>query len=98
MKDDEFEWDDNKARANERKHGVSFEVPRRCFNDNNAITRPDDRESYSEDRFAMIAESGKGLLVVVYSRRNGSIRIISSRRAEPHESRRYHSARPPGRR
>ena len=43
MRDDEFEWDDGKAAANWRKHGVSFEMARQSFQDGFAIEWIDDR-------------------------------------------------------
>ena len=41
MRDDEFEWDDRKAKRNERQHGVTFELARLVFDDPNAIDRLD---------------------------------------------------------
>ena len=37
MRNDEFEWDDRKAKRNERQHGVTFELARLIFDDPNAI-------------------------------------------------------------
>jgi len=54
MVDEEFEWDDGKAAANERKHGVTFEEARDVFRDPLAIELLDDREAYGEDRFVLI--------------------------------------------
>jgi uncharacterized DUF497 family protein len=41
MRDDEFELDDRKAKRNERRHGVTFELARLVFDDPNAIDRLD---------------------------------------------------------
>jgi uncharacterized protein len=49
MRDDEFEWDDRKAKRNDREHGVTFEIARLAFDDPNAIDRLDLDES-GEDR------------------------------------------------
>ena len=46
MVDEEPEWDDGKAAANARKHGVTFEEARDIFRDPLAIERRDDREAY----------------------------------------------------
>jgi len=48
----QFEWDDAKAAANVRKHGVSFEEAITVFGDPNAITIFDVEHSETEDRFA----------------------------------------------
>jgi putative transcriptional regulator len=42
MRDDAFEWDDVKAAANERKHGVTFQQAREAFDDPLALEEPDD--------------------------------------------------------
>ena len=39
MHDDAFEWDDRKAKRNDREHGVTFELARLVFEDPNAIDR-----------------------------------------------------------
>jgi uncharacterized DUF497 family protein len=54
MQDDDFEWDDAKARANYRLHGVRFEAARGVFNDLSALDRHDDREDYGEARYVTI--------------------------------------------
>jgi uncharacterized DUF497 family protein len=88
--DDEFEWDDRKAAANVRKHGVQFEDARADFRDAFAIEFRDDRHDYGEDRFILIGMSRSDLLVVVYTERPQRYRIFSARRAEPNERRYYH--------
>jgi uncharacterized DUF497 family protein len=50
-----FEWDDEKAQDNIRKHGISFEEAQTVFNDPLAITIPDPDHSLDEDRFITIA-------------------------------------------
>jgi uncharacterized DUF497 family protein len=37
MRDDEFEWDNRKAKRNERRHGVTFELARLVFDDPNRL-------------------------------------------------------------
>lgn len=90
MNNGEFEWDDAKGAQNEADHGVSFEAAKLVFRDPFAIERRDDREDYGEDRYVVIGMVESRLLYVAYTLRNGSIRIISARGAEPHERRRYH--------
>jgi hypothetical protein len=86
----EFEWDDAKAARNYADHGVTFETAKRVFNDPFATERLDDREDYGEDRFNIIGMVDDRILAVTYTLRNGTIRIISARGAEPHERRQYH--------
>ena len=90
MDDGEFEWDDAKAAENYADHGVTFELAKRVFRDPFAIERLDDREDYGEERYVIIGMVDGRVLCVVYTLRNGAIRIISARGAEPHERRRYH--------
>jgi uncharacterized DUF497 family protein len=90
MVDDDFEWDDDKATANARKHGVTFEEARGVFRDPLAIELIDDREAYGEDRYVLIGMTQSRVLVVVYVLREQRNRIISARKAEPNERRAYH--------
>lgn len=81
-----FEWDDQKAKSNLKKHGVSFQEAKTVFGDKLSITVADPEHSESEYRFIDIGltESGR-LLVVSYTERGTKIRIISSRLALPAE-------------
>jgi len=87
---DDFEWDEAKAADNFGKHGVNFETAIRVFDDAFAIERLDDRENYGEDRYSILGMVDGRLLYVAYTVREGVIRIISARGAEPYERRRYH--------
>jgi uncharacterized protein len=89
MKPD-FEWDEDKARANLRKHGISFDEAATLFLDVASVTIPDPDHSTGEQRYVDIGSSEKGrVLVVVYTERRGNIRIISCREATPLERRVY---------
>jgi uncharacterized protein len=90
MNDGRFEWDDAKAAQNYADHGVTFEAAKEVFKDPFATERLDEREDYSEDRYVIIGIVHGRVLCVAYTLRNGTIRIISARGAEPHERRRYH--------
>ena len=84
----EFDWRGigNKAARNLRDHGVSFELATTVFTDPFAIERIDDREDYGEERFVITGMAkGNILLLVVYTERQGRIRIISARRATKRE-------------
>jgi uncharacterized DUF497 family protein len=85
-----FEWDEQKAEQNLRKHRVSFEEAKTVFGDPFSITIPDPQHSASESRYVDIGYSSQGqLLVVVYTEREPNIRIISCRRATQRERRAY---------
>ena len=90
MVNDDFEWDEAKAADNFAKHGVSFKTAIRVFDDAFAIERLDDRERYGEDRCSILGMVDGRLLYVAYVVREGVIRIISARGAEPYERRQYH--------
>ncbi len=86
----EFEWHDDKAKENLRKHGVSFDEAKTVFNDPFSITVADPMHSIDEDRFIDIGVSATGqLLVVAYTERGTNIRLISCRRATRAERRIY---------
>jgi uncharacterized protein len=85
-----FEWDENKARSNLRKHGVSFNEAATVFLDPFSITIDDPNHSIGEDRFVDIGASSNGrILVVVYTERGATIRLISCRKATSLEIKRY---------
>ncbi|PYP91774.1 MAG: BrnT family toxin [Candidatus Angelobacter sp. Gp1-AA117] len=86
----EFEWDQDKAQANLRLHGVSFELAKTVFRDVFAVERMDDREDYGERRFILIGmAAGHMIVFVVYTERGDCIRIISARRTTQHEEEDY---------
>ena len=87
----EFEWDEEKARANERKHGVGFDEAKSCFLDVFALESFDVDHSAHEDRFMIIGRSERGrLLVVAFTLRDHkTIRIISAREARKQERLEY---------
>lgn len=85
-----FEWDPGKARANLRKHGVSFEEAATVFGDPLSLTIPDPVQATDEERFIIVGRSFRGrTLVVVHTERGDQIRIISARRATRHEREQY---------
>ena len=85
----EFEWDDEKARANLAKHGVSFEEAMTVFLDDLALPFADRVRS---ERLLLIGESRLGrVILVIFTERlqSGTLRIISARRATRRERRAY---------
>lgn len=91
----DFEWDDVKAEANRRKHGVSFETAVLAFSDPFAVEWIDARESHGEERTILVGLAGGGVLTVVYAERGDRVRIISARRATRYEQDLYHQQRTP---
>lgn len=85
-----FEWDEEKAIANIRKHGVSFVEGSQVFDDSLSLTLPDPDHSASEERLIIIGQSREHhVLVVSYAERGEDIRIINARPAKPKEKRDY---------
>jgi|APTNR8051073442_1049403.scaffolds.fasta_scaffold04518_5 uncharacterized DUF497 family protein len=86
----EIEFDPAKDRSNLRKHGVSLAMAREFILED-AIVREDCGEKYGEQRFQAIGPIGSGLFVMIFTVRS-TVRVISLRRAEPRERKRYRGA------
>jgi len=85
-----FEWDREKALANQRKHKVSFTLATEVFRDVAAITWPDVFHDGDGDRELTLGATSKGIiLVVAHTDRSGMLRIISARKATPRERKVY---------
>ena len=86
----QFEWDADKAAANLRKHGVSFDEAITAFGDALSILLPDPDHSLEEERFVVLGMSNVGrLLVVTFVERPPRTRIISARLATRREHHDY---------
>ena len=86
----DFVWDDAKAAANFRKHGVTFEQAAYAFRDPFAVEWIDESVVYGEERVILLAMSGGQILSIVYTARGERLRIISARRATKHEKDHYY--------
>jgi uncharacterized protein len=84
-----FEWDDDKAEANFRKHGILFSVATTIFEDEFAIEVLDLTMDYGEERWLVVGRSEEGLITVVFTVRGANYRIISARKASKHEKQNY---------
>lgn len=87
-----FEWDNNKAIINIKKHKISFNEAKTIFYDENAKLIYDPDHSENEERFILIGLSSKLNLLVVshcFRSKNDIIRIISARKATKNESIQY---------
>lgn len=78
----DFEWDEDKAAANLKKHKISFEEAKTVFADPFSITIDDPKHSVDEHRFIDIGASSSGkILVVSYTEREQKTRLINCRKA-----------------
>jgi hypothetical protein len=89
----QFEWHSEKDRANRKKHGVSFDLARRVFEDPNHLTTQDRHED-GEERWQTLGLIGPvAIFLVAHTIEDGNgeevVRIISARKANKTERRRY---------
>jgi uncharacterized DUF497 family protein len=90
----EFEWDRRKASQNTRKHRVTFEEASTVFRDPLALTISDPIHSEEEERWIALGESQRRrLLVVIFTKRRGRVRLIGARRATSRERKQYEEDR-----
>ena len=87
-----FEWNERKAAANAKKHGVSFDEAKSVFVDERAKLIGDPDHSEGEGRFVLLGLSSVLRLLLVchcYRAEGNVIRIVSARKASAHESKSY---------
>lgn len=92
----EFEWDENKAIANLRKHGVDLVDAVQIFGDIGATHVLDETMYYGEDRYKATGFVDGQVLVAIYVERWDKIRLISARKATRREEIDYFRERWPG--
>lgn len=83
-----FEWNDNKNRANRKKHGIWFEEAISVFGDKLGRLFYDEKHSDNEDRYILMGLSNSQKLLVIvhlYMDSGNRIRIISARPATDKE-------------
>lgn len=91
----QFEWDEAKAVANERKHDLSFELASSIFYDPRLLTVADVEHSETEERWFSVGIARNGaVLAVIYLWSEADpavikIRLISARKATQAERRQY---------
>ena len=83
-----WNWNEDKRQTNLAKHGVDFAAVA-GFDWATAITEPDTRFDYGEVRFEAKGMIGLRLHVLVFTPRVGKLHIISLRKANPREVKRY---------
>jgi len=81
-----FEWDNEKAINNVKKHGVTFNEAKSVFYDTFALISLDIEHSITEERFSIIGYSKRNrILFISYTEKNEIIRIISARKTTKNE-------------
>ena len=86
----QFEWNEEKAEANLKKHDVSFDEAETVFDDPLFVIFADPDHSFEENRFIIMGESNQNrLLVVSYTERPPKTRLISAREATRPERKKY---------
>jgi uncharacterized DUF497 family protein len=89
-----FEWDEDKARDNLRKHGLDFADATAVLEDEWALTMRDETSGAAEERFLTLGADALGrVIVVAYTWRGARIRLFSARRATAGERRQYQGKR-----
>ena len=89
---DVFDWDEVKNKINIKKHGMALSAAVPVFEDEHRLELYDEENSSpGEDRYITIGHNKvSDILYVVYTMQGYSnTRLISVRRAEPHEKRFY---------
>ena len=83
-----FEWDEKKNRSNIQKHGFDFIDADKIF-DEPYLVFEDDRRDYGEIRFIVAGWLNSRMVVMVYTKRKGIYRIISLRKANEREKKKF---------
>lgn len=73
----DFEWDEQKRKSNIKKNGVDFLYAALIF-DGPILSQIDNRKDYSEIRHIALGMVEEECFVVVYTTRDGAIRLISA--------------------
>ena len=84
-----FEWDDKKRFLNLEKHNIDFADVIQLFK-NPYLVKEDKRKDYGEKRWIALGIVKNGIVVVVFTNRKQTIRIISARKANKIERSIYH--------
>lgn len=84
-----FEWDERKRLANIEEHGIDFVLAAKIFL-HPVLEAPDDREDYGEERIIAIGHWEETCVVVVYTWREETRRIISAWKANKNDREAYY--------
>ena len=78
MKKANFEWDEEKDKENQAKHGISFLTAQEAFLDPHRVIAEDVTHSTEEDRYYCMGSVGEGILTVRFTYRGNVIRIYGA--------------------
>ncbi len=78
VRETRFEWDEEKDRENQRKHGVSFMAAQEAFLDSHRIIAEDVSHRSGEDRYYCMGRVGNGIMTVRFTYRGNLIRIYGA--------------------
>lgn len=84
-----FEWDEKKNQTNAEKHSIDFIEAEDIFQ-TVRLTTVDNLKDYGETRKISIGKIGPHVCIVVYTERKGVIRIISARKTNQRERRKFY--------
>ena len=77
-KTSDFEWDNEKDRSNQRKHGISFSLAQFAFLDERRVILEDLDHSNDENRYYCLGKVGGGIMTVRFTYRDTKIRIFGA--------------------
>lgn len=78
MAEPSFDWDEDKNRRNQEKHGVAFETAQTAFLDEHRIIAEDLGHSGKEQRYYCFGSVDDGVMTVRFTWRDGRIRIFGA--------------------
>ena len=87
-----FEWDEAKSDVCFAERGFDFAYAARAFFDPDHLIQADTRHSYGEQRYQLLGKIEQRVFVVVYTPRTQAMRIISARKANQREVKRYENS------
>ena len=87
-----FDWNSAKDAANQIKHGIGFREAAEIFR-GFVVTAEDKRRDYVERRFIALGEYDGEVIRLVFTERDGNIRIISAWKANRNDRKTYQKAR-----
>jgi len=87
----QYEFDADKQAINLRKHGIDLRDAAYVFLDTHRLDAADERKDYGEERRVVVGTVEDRVWVVLYTRRTDAIRLISARKANEREQKRYHA-------
>lgn len=89
----DFEWDENKSNVCFEERGFDFAYALHAFIDPNRLIKKDTRWDYGEERYQLLGAIEQRVFFVAYTLRGTTIRIISARKANQREIKRYENSK-----